>query len=72
MTISLGREIEQVRKQKKIPIWCICNVMNLKSEREYDDLIHNRFSPSVMQLIMLTELMEHGFESVLNDPKYKP
>lgn len=63
--MQMGTEIEQLRLERKIPMWIMCQTMNLDSEAEYAEIIYGRTAPTVYQMIMLIELFKCGFNSPL-------
>ena len=62
----LGHEIEKLRIEYNIPIWIICNSLNLLSEQEYHRIITNQIQLNVYQMIMVVSLFQHSLENIPN------
>ena len=55
--MTLGQEIEQIRRDKNIPIWHMCNLLGFSTESEFQRFIHGDLEISVCQLIMFMDTM---------------
>ena len=62
----LGQEIEKLRIKYGIPVWIMCNSLNLLTEQEYWRIVSNRGCLSVYQLIMLVSLFQHPLDNIPN------
>ncbi len=65
-TMLLGHEIEKLRIEYNIPIWIICNSLNLLSEQEYHRIVTNQIQLNVYQMIMAVSLFQRSLENVPN------
>ena len=59
-----GFEIERVRVARNIPVWKMCWIMGLTSEREYHDIVCGRVRPTNLQMIMLIDALHCAFSSI--------
>ncbi len=62
--MDFGTELEMVRKAKGIGLNFVMDALNIFSEKEYDNIIHNRRPLTVYQYIMLVDLLRHSFENM--------
>ena len=62
----LGHEIEKLRIEYNIPIWIICNSLNLLSEQEYHRIVTNQIQLNVYQMIMAVSLFQRSLENIPN------
>ena len=54
-TMTLGQEIEKLRREHNIPIWYMCNVFDVLTEIEYHNIIKNHVHLTIFQLISVIE-----------------
>lgn len=59
-----GQHIEAARIHAGIPIYIMCNAMDLETESEYNSIIAKNKKPSVYQQIMIFTLFEWYPESM--------
>ncbi|MDE5615359.1 MAG: hypothetical protein K2I81_00805 [Alphaproteobacteria bacterium] len=59
-----GRHIEAARIHAGIPIFIICNAMNIETEAEYHSIVDKNKKPSVYQQIMIYTLFEERRKSM--------
>jgi len=59
-----GQRIEAARRHANIPIFIMCNALNLNSEHEYKMLTTNHKTVTVYQQIMTFTLFEWYPESI--------
>jgi hypothetical protein len=62
--MTLGQEIESIRRAKNISIWQMCNLLGLSTEIEYDHFIHGHLHISKCQLIMFMDAMRCSLSCV--------
>ena len=62
--MTLGQEIEKIRQQRNIPVWQLCVVLDILSEREYCSIKTGRAQLSVYQKIMLIDFFQCSFERI--------
>lgn len=53
-----GRHIENARVHADIPVYIMCNAMNLNTEQEYEAMVGRNKKPTVYQQIMIFDLFE--------------
>ncbi len=51
--MSSGKRIEEIRQELKIPVYIMCNMLNIDSEIEYDRIIHGHTKLTNYQKIMV-------------------
>ena len=62
--MTLGQEIEKIRQQRNIPVWHLCNVLNINHETEYDKIKKGKMKLSAYQKIMLVEFFQVYFNGL--------
>ena len=62
--MTLGQEIEKIRQQRNIPVWQLCVVLDILSEKEYCSIKTGRAQLSVYQKIMLIDFFNCPFERI--------
>lgn len=51
--MSSGKRIEEIRQELKIPVYIMCNMLNIDSEIEYDQIIKGHKKLTNRQKIMI-------------------
>lgn len=59
-----GHHIEAARIHAGIPVYIMCNAMDLETESEYNSIIAKNKKPNVYQQIMIFTLFEEYRESM--------
>lgn len=62
--MNLGQEIEKIRQQRNIPVWQLCDVLNIDNEQEYHKIINGHIKLSVYQMVMLIEFFKCSFDKI--------
>ncbi len=61
--MTIGHEIEYVRKLRGLSIIDVCNAMAIQ-ENEYWHIYNGKFRPSVYQLIMFISVARYPLETI--------
>ena len=59
-----GKHIENARAHADIPMYIMCNAMNLNTEQEYEAMVIKNKKPTVYQQIMIFDLFENYRASI--------
>ncbi len=62
--MGLGHEIEQVRIAREIPVFHMCDILNISSEKEYHDIVSGHIKLDLYQKIMLVSSTRHGYNTI--------
>lgn len=59
-----GKHIENARQHAGIPLYIICNTMDLNTESEYKAIVSRNKIPTIYQQIMIFTVFEEYRESM--------
>lgn len=60
--MRIGQQMEQIRQKKNIPVFIICNALNLITEMEYHNIKTGRIQPTAYQMIMFMIATRHHLD----------
>ena len=60
----LGHEIEKLRIEYGIPVWIMCNSLDLLTEQDYKRVAANKTQLNVYQMIMMVSLFRRSLDGI--------
>ncbi len=55
--MRVGYQIEKTRQELGLPLWYMCNILDITSEQEYHDIITGRTKLTAYQQIMFIAMI---------------